>query len=41
MLIVLIDRHQLAQLIIDFGLGVSTREVYEIKSIDSDYFSAD
>ena len=39
--IVLIDGHQLAQLMIDFGLGVSTREVYEIKSIDSDYFSDD
>ena len=37
--IVLIDGHQLAQLMIDFGLGVSTRDVYEIKSIDSDYFS--
>ena len=37
--IVLIDGSQLAQLMIDSGLGVSTREVYEIKAIDSDYFS--
>ncbi len=37
--IALIDGHQLAQLMIDFGLGVSTRDVYEIKAIDSDYFS--
>ena len=36
--IVLIDGQQLAQLMIDFGLGVSTRQVYEIKQIDSDYF---
>ena len=36
--IVLIDGHQLAQLMIDFGLGVSTRDVYEVKTIDSDYF---
>lgn len=37
--IVLIDGSQLAQLMIDSGLGVSTRQVYEIKAIDSDYFS--
>ncbi len=37
--IVLIDGRQLAQLMIDSGLGVSTRDVYEIKTIDSDYFS--
>ena len=36
---VFLHGHQLAQLMIDFGLGVSTREVYEIKAIDSDYFS--
>lgn len=39
--IVLIDGSQLAQLMIDYGLGVSTRQTYEIKSIDSDYFNAE
>ena len=39
--IVLIDGTQLVQLMIDHGLGVSTRNVYEIKSIDSDYFNAE
>jgi restriction system protein len=37
--IVLIDGEQLAQLMIDFGVGVSVATVYEIKKIDSDYFS--
>lgn len=36
--IVLIDGEQLAQLMIDYNLGVSTLRVYEIKRIDSDYF---
>lgn len=39
--IVLIEGHQLAQLMIDYGLGVSTRQTYEIKSVDSDYFNAE
>lgn len=39
--IVLIDGAQLAQLMIDYGLGVSTRSVYELKAIDSDYFTMD
>lgn len=39
--IVLVDGAQLAQLMIDYGLGVNTRQTYEIKSIDSDYFNAE
>jgi len=37
--IVLIDGDQLAQLMIDHNLGVSPVATYEIKRIDSDYFS--
>lgn len=36
--IVLIDGYRLAQLMIDYSLGVTTQQVYEIKKIDSDYF---
>ncbi|GAB6010388.1 restriction endonuclease [Dysgonomonas reticulitermitis] len=36
--IVLIDGFQIAQLMIDYNLGVATQHVYEIKKIDSDYF---
>jgi len=36
--IVLIDGEQLAQLMIDYNLGVTTEIVYEIKRLDSDYF---
>jgi len=36
--IVLIDGEQLAQLMIDFNVGVAADKVYEIKRIDSDYF---
>lgn len=36
--IVLIDGEQLAQYMIDYNLGVSVQNVYEIKKIDSDYF---
>ncbi|MBI4384472.1 MAG: restriction endonuclease [Nitrospinae bacterium] len=36
--IVLIDGEKLAQLMIDFNLGVSNVAVYEVKKIDSDYF---
>jgi restriction system protein len=36
--VVLIDGTQLAEYMIDLGLGVSTRAVYELKRIDSDYF---
>ena len=36
--IVRIDGKKLAQLMIDYNIGVSTRAVYEIKRIDLDYF---
>nr|WP_242052356.1 restriction endonuclease [Dysgonomonas sp. GY75] len=36
--IVLIDGYKLAQLMIDYNLGVATQYVYEVKKIDSDYF---
>jgi len=36
--IVLINGEQLAQYMIDYNLGVSVQNVYEIKRIDSDYF---
>jgi restriction system protein len=39
--IILIDGQQLAQLMIDFGVGVSTDAVYELKRLDSDYFTDD
>lgn len=37
--IILIDGEQLAQFMIDFGVGVTTEAVYELKRLDSDYFS--
>ena len=37
--VVLIDGEQLAQLMIDCNLGVSTVATYEVKKIDEDYFS--
>ena len=39
--IVLIDGEQLASFMIDYNLGVSTQNIYEIKKIDSDYFEED
>lgn len=39
--IVLIDGVQLAQLMIDFNIGVTTQQVYELKKLDSDYFGED
>ncbi|MCU0437936.1 MAG: restriction endonuclease [Raineya sp.] len=36
--IVLIDGEQLTQLMIDYNLGCTTQQVYEIKKIDNDYF---
>jgi len=36
--IVLINGAMLAELMIDFNLGVSTKEVYEVKRLDTDYF---
>jgi restriction system protein len=37
--IVLIDGEQLAQLMIDFGVGVAERATYVVKRIDEDYFT--
>lgn len=37
--IVLLDGEQVADLLIDFGLGVSGVASYEVKRVDSDYFS--
>lgn len=39
--IVLIDGHELARLLFDTGLGVSTEITYPVKRIDSDYFAED
>ncbi len=36
--IVLIDGEQLAQLMIDYNLGCTAHQTYELKKIDSDYF---
>lgn len=36
--IILIDGNELAEHMIDFNVGVSSQNVYEIKRIDSDYF---
>lgn len=41
MKIVLIDGQQLAELMIEHDLGVTRKEVYEVKQIDSDYFNED
>jgi restriction system protein len=37
--IILIDGEELAELMIDYNVGVSVATTYEIKKIDSDYFS--
>ena len=37
--VILIDGRSLAGYMIDFNLGTSTNVVYEIKRIDSDYFT--
>lgn len=39
--IVLIDGERLAQLMIEFNIGVSVRDKVEIKKIDEDYFSGE
>lgn len=36
--IVLIDGEELAELMIDHGIGVTIEATYEIKRVDSDYF---
>lgn len=37
--IVLIDGAQLAELMIDHNLGISPMATYEVKKIDTDYFT--
>ena len=37
--IILVDGRQLAELMIDHGIGVVTEATYEVKRIDSDYFA--
>lgn len=39
--IVLINGAKLAELMIQYGLGVATKQTYAIKQIDSDYFTED
>lgn len=39
--VVLIDGKQLAELMIQHSLGVSVKETYQVKSIDTDYFLED
>ena len=41
MKIVLLDGRELARLMIEHGLGVTTKEVYAIKQLDTDYFYED
>lgn len=36
--IVLIDGEQLAQLMMDFGVGVTQVDTYNVKKLDRDYF---
>lgn len=37
--VVLIDGQKLADLMIEYGVGVSTKSTYEVKSIDTDFFA--
>lgn len=39
--VVLIDGQALAEYMIDYGLGVTTRTIYEIKRVDSDWFDGE
>ena len=39
--IILIDGKKLADLMIEFDVGVSTQKTYKIKRIDSDFFNED
>ena len=40
-IIILIDGNRLGELMIEYNIGVITENVYEIKKIDSDFFSSD
>lgn len=39
--VILIDGPMLAELMMDYDLGVSTKEIYTVKRLDSDYFEED
>ena len=39
--VVLIDGAMLAELMMDFDLGVSVKEIYTVKRLDTDYFEED
>lgn len=39
--IVLLDGHQLADLMIQYGVGVGVEATYTLRRIDSDYFDPD
>jgi restriction system protein len=39
--VILIDGEMMASLMIDCGLGVSTKQTYEVKELDTDYFNED
>jgi restriction system protein len=39
--LILIDGPQLARLMVDHNVGVTTVDVYELKKIDSDYFEGE
>lgn len=39
--IILLDGEQLAGLMIDYGVGVSAHQIYEIKRVDGDYFQSE
>ena len=38
---ILVDGRELARLMIEYGVGVSTSRTYELKRIDLDYFAGD
>ena len=37
--IILVDGKRLTELMIEYGVGVSTQKAYLVKRVDSDYFS--
>ena len=39
--VILIDGERLAELMIDHNVGVTAREIYEVKRVDRDYFGDD
>ncbi|MNR68986.1 Mrr restriction system protein [compost metagenome] len=39
--VVLIDGVEMARLMVENNLGVSVKQVYEVKQLDSDYFSGE